>query len=257
MDYFNVKEKLLDATTQNQIIGVIDDLTNESTNNLHKLIILEQILKHIQSIKQEHIELYNLYKSLCIQRTIETVKLKSKIKIVHPELKELSTKDACSVYINEMRTKRVNCSKFIKLLNFGQLYVDAKIKDKDFSKDSTEETLDVSPNTRSNNSKQISREKHIDKLFIDYLHHTNKDALLEKLHELIDGKKGKLVATLIIALEKSSFIGGYENRSTLYNTMRNEFGDIGTNSGLNDFITNDYKIPEMEINKYIDILKGI
>ncbi|MBD8348979.1 hypothetical protein [Dysgonomonas sp. HGC4] len=97
----------------------------------------------------------------------------------------------------------------------------------------------------------------LEKCFSDYLHHDKKDALMEKLHGLIDGKKGKLVATIIKSLEKLSFIGGYENRSTLYNAMRNEFGDIGANAGLNDFIANDYKISEIELNKYIDILKTI
>lgn len=108
-----------------------------------------------------------------------------------------------------------------------------------------------------NNNQQLSLKNKTQvktKDFISYLHHDSKDALMEKLHELIDGKRGKLVATIIIALEKLNFIGGYETRAALYNVMRDEFGDIGANAGLNDFITKSYKITDAEINRYIEIL---
>lgn len=100
-------------------------------------------------------------------------------------------------------------------------------------------------------------ESQAEKDFKSYLHHDNKDALMEKLHELIDGKKGKLVVIIIKSLEKLSFIGGYENRATLYNAMRKEFGNIGTNAGLNDFLSKDYKIANVDIDKYIGILESI
>lgn len=112
----------------------------------------------------------------------------------------------------------------------------------------------------TNNNEQVSLKNKTQvemKNFISYLHHDNKNALIQKLHELIDGKRGKLVATIIIALEKLNFIGGYETRAALYNVMRDEFGDIGANAGLNDFMANDYKISEIELNRYIEILGNI
>lgn len=113
-------------------------------------------------------------------------------------------------------------------------------------------TADHNQQVSLKNRKQVEA-----KDFVSYLHHGNKDALMEKLHELLDGKKGKLVATIIIALEKLSFIGGYETRSSLYNSMKNEFGNIGEDSGLNDFISKSYKISDKDLNRYIDILKKV
>lgn len=110
------------------------------------------------------------------------------------------------------------------------------------------------PNKEEKNNKAAKINIKQEKDFRSYLHHDNKDALINKLHELIVGKRGKLVATIIIALEKLNFIGGYETRATLYNVMRDEFGDIGANAGLNDFITNSYKISDAELNRYIEIL---
>lgn len=90
--------------------------------------------------------------------------------------------------------------------------------------------------TNNNQQASLKNKTQVEtKDFIAYLHHDNKNALVEKLHELIDGKRGKLVVTIIIALEKLNFIGGYETRAVLYNAMRDEFGDIGANAGLNEF----------------------
>jgi hypothetical protein len=45
------------------------------------------------------------------------------------------------------------------------------------------------------------------KNFVDYLHHDNKDALMEKLHELLDGKNsGKYVAQVLEALENKNYL---------------------------------------------------
>ena len=96
-----------------------------------------------------------------------------------------------------------------------------------------------------------------EKTFKDYLFHNNKDALLQKLHELLDGKKGKVVVIAIKALEKLSFIAGYEHRATLYKAMRKEFGSIGTDTGLNDFYSNSHKILDSELNQYVDILDRV
>lgn len=107
-------------------------------------------------------------------------------------------------------------------------------------------------------TKKVWSDVQIDRDFRAYLHHENKDALIQKLHELLDGKKGKLVVTVIKALENLRFIAGYENRSELYKVMRHEFGDnIGSNSGLNDFFNKSYKILDGEIEHYIDIFKSI
>lgn len=103
--------------------------------------------------------------------------------------------------------------------------------------------------------KSISNEQ---EKFIDFLHHSNKDALLSKLHELLKGKKGKVVAKTIKALENLSFIAGYKSRASLYKAMENEFGKIGSNQALNDFLNeNNNKLTEKDTEPIEIILKTI
>lgn len=94
-----------------------------------------------------------------------------------------------------------------------------------------------------------------EKDFRSYLHHDNKDALIEKLHELIDGEKGRVVAITIKALEKLGFIAVLSNRSALYKSMEKEFGDIGAYQGLNKFY-NDLSAKELETEAYLKTLKA-
>lgn len=63
----------------------------------------------------------------------------------------------------------------------------------------------------------------------------DKEQLLEKLHKLIDGKKGKFVANVI----KVCCDVGIIVRPT-YTQVRNEFGDIGDKSGYNKYISYGY-----------------
>ncbi len=86
-----------------------------------------------------------------------------------------------------------------------------------------------------------------EKDFIFYLHHENKDALMKKLHELLDGKKGKMVAITLKALERLVFISVIDNRSIIYKAMRKEFGDIGSDQGINSIIVKfGSYLPEIE-----------
>jgi hypothetical protein len=94
--------------------------------------------------------------------------------------------------------------------------------------------------------------------FVDYLHHENKEALMKKLHELLDNRKGKAVAIGIKALISLSFIAGYKSKNELYKAMEKEFGYIGSNAALNDFLNeNSQKLSENDISPTIEILKSI
>jgi hypothetical protein len=96
------------------------------------------------------------------------------------------------------------------------------------------------------------------KLFMDYLHHDNKPALMEKLHALLDGKKGKVVALTIKALQKLGYVAGYKSNSALFDTMREEFGEIGTPSGINTFLYDpNKKLSDSDISTYVEILKAV
>lgn len=88
------------------------------------------------------------------------------------------------------------------------------------------------------------------KKFEDYLHHDNKEKLLEVLHTLLDGKKGKVVAVILLALQELGiiYLGGY--RSEIYRSMREEFGEIGDNSGINRYM-NHYLSNTGDIKKEV------
>ena len=71
--------------------------------------------------------------------------------------------------------------------------------------------------------------------FRDCLHHSNKEALMGKLHELIDGKQAKNIAITIQALINLSMLANYGSKRTLYGMMRAEFTFNCTDSGINKF----------------------
>lgn len=95
-----------------------------------------------------------------------------------------------------------------------------------------------------------------EKDFRSYLHHENKDALIEKLHELLDGHRGKVVAITIKALEQLGFMLVADSRRTLYKAMREEFGEIGSDQSINPIM---YKFKEYsnEIEQQMKILKEV
>lgn len=105
-----------------------------------------------------------------------------------------------------------------------------------------------------------------EKDFRSYLHHDNKAALMEKLHELLDGERGKIVAITIKALEKLGFIAVLSQRAALYKSMADEFGDIGASQGLNKFYnelslidTKDLKLKQLneEVQHQMEILSKV
>jgi len=92
------------------------------------------------------------------------------------------------------------------------------------------------------------------KPFEDYLHHDSKVALMAKLHELLDGEKGKVVCVVIEALKKCGMLAGYGSKATLYRAMREEFGEIGTDSGLNQIQIKNIKD---DIDAMVVVLKNV
>lgn len=112
------------------------------------------------------------------------------------------------------------------------------------------------PQTKENEKKIEKVLSKQEKDFRSYLHHDNKDALIEKLHDLIDGKKGKVVAITIKALEELGFMSVPDSRSALYKTMRVEFGDIGTDQSINP-IMNNHEQYQSEIKQQKKILEEV
>ena len=110
--------------------------------------------------------------------------------------------------------------------------------------------------TKNDKEKQENVEK-TQRTFADYLHHKNKKALIEKLHELLDGQKGKNVAIVIKALTELAYINIKGNE--LYRVMQGEFGEIGAISNINDFLNPEKKqyLTETDIKGTVEILKKV
>jgi len=75
--------------------------------------------------------------------------------------------------------------------------------------------------------------------------------LIEKLHSLIDGKRGKDVALYIVACMKL----GKLTRPT-YTQIVNEFGDIGSKAGYNRYL-DEKKFTTIELEGAMNQIKGL
>ena len=96
--------------------------------------------------------------------------------------------------------------------------------------------------------------------FIDYLHHDNKPALMEKLHELLDGRRGREVAKVLMALEDKHYLTiPTKELDNVRKSMILVFGGIGTKQSVNNYYrkkdpNGNYIIPQNEIQQIMDIL---
>lgn len=72
------------------------------------------------------------------------------------------------------------------------------------------------------------------KTFKDKVMAENKEKVLKKLHSLIDGKRGKNVALVIVASVEMGLI-----QKPTYKEVKSEFGDIGAESGYNNYLDRD------------------
>ena len=105
-----------------------------------------------------------------------------------------------------------------------------------------------------------SNQKKITKEFKEYLTGCNNpDQIISKLHEILKGKKGHNVARVIRALNEGEFINITEgDYKKLFESMENEFGDIGRYSGMKEYYSQnkmDKRKSMEEINATDKIIK--
>ncbi len=76
---------------------------------------------------------------------------------------------------------------------------------------------------------------------------------------MLEGKKGKYIAIIIKALKECNYLSGYRSMNELYRSMKNEFGDIGNPSGINNFLNESNKayLKAEDVKTEIEILKAI
>jgi hypothetical protein len=96
--------------------------------------------------------------------------------------------------------------------------------------------------------------------FVNYLHHDNKDALMKKLHELLDGRRGREVAKVLMALEdKHYLVIPTKGLDKVRESMILIFGNVGTKQSINNYYrkkdpNGNYIIPQSEIQQIIELL---
>lgn len=78
----------------------------------------------------------------------------------------------------------------------------------------------------------------------------NPETMLSKLHGLIDGKQGKVVALIIRACIKA----GVMTKPT-FKQVQDEFGDIGNRQGYNKYMNENYSFTVEEVEPIITIIR--
>lgn len=105
--------------------------------------------------------------------------------------------------------------------------------DEKFREENTLATaIDTLPNTRERKNAQVIKEE-----------------VRQKLHQLIDGKKGKAVALAIYCAGKLGLIG-----STDYNSVTEEFGEIGSRQNYYKYLSNPQRFSPIDIESTTNFL---
>ena len=101
--------------------------------------------------------------------------------------------------------------------------------------------------------KQLGKANIPPKKFVDYLQNNDKAKLLIKLHDLLDGAVPKEFAKYVFALRELYYIQIPTTKKKLYDAMRIEFNEIGTDSAMNSYLgetlSNNSKITKQEIEE--------
>ncbi len=124
----------------------------------------------------------------------------------------------CGIYIKDMRMERSAWSytKWAGSIKTAQKYID-----------------DLSAEPSIYDKKEL-RKKSTSQTFRDKMMCDNKEDMLQRLHRLIKGKKGKDVALIIqVCIESGIII------KPTFTQVTNEFGYIGNKSGFNKYIRNN------------------
>lgn len=99
-----------------------------------------------------------------------------------------------------------------------------------------------------------------DKTFTDHIISEKENRkILNVLHQLIDGRKGKDIAFVILALIETGMIVNPKPRNKLYKSMRDEFGNIGSDASINDVLnpSNEHKREKNTIESIVSKLREI
>ena len=89
-------------------------------------------------------------------------------------------------------------------------------------------------NRRDNTNSNIPQ-----KTFVDYLQYKDKAKLLTLLHDLLSCAKPKDFARFIFALRDLYYLDIPTPKTNLYKAMKDEFGEIGATSGMNNYFADN------------------
>lgn len=114
-------------------------------------------------------------------------------------------------------------------------------------KSTTDEALNIPPRESNKNKTKGRPTRDLKSCMLC----DNPEAMLSKLHNMIDGKQGKDVALII----KACIRAGVMTRPT-FSQVQEEFGDIGCRQGYTNYMNDKLTFPLEEVNTIVRLIRG-
>lgn len=242
-------------------------LKNEKPDNVHQFHYVESD-EEPTTLEWENWIAGKLYSNILIQNNRNAIHLDlSDGKDKKEQLRDFfdyhysKYGDICFLYeIKELMNLFETSLRNYYKINFNYLeLVNGMIRD--WCKEKESEPILESKSTQIPNI-QINKK---DKNFKDYLIcvEERKEAIISKLHSILDNAKGKRIATTLFALRELSFIMlEVRGKAEIYRALENEFGLSNIASGVNCYISTDNNgvkpnsISPTEIDDMVKILNN-
>jgi len=220
---FDITEKLNSLTVTDEILDNVEKIL--SINDKNELTVTDQAVEKKRSIEDENVitEIHQTYDNVDQIISYEN-DLLGAISDDISQFNKTGDWDIDFDYYEEYRNDIPGVDIFFRLCELLVLL---------YRLEMFESFLTENPNQT-----QKLNKSHYNQTFKKYLNGTDqfKTSLMKFLIENYSGLKGKDIAIMISALEKNKLIASFQNKQ-LYNSLRFDFGDIGTNSGINKYLT--------------------
>ena len=155
------------------------------------------------------------------------------------------------LYLKRQYRRITDIDCYIGSRELAQRYIDALPKEPQPEQGNNGQTTDaqsLNPEPQQENPKPTRGRGRPKETFKDKMIDDTDGSKLEKIHTKIDGKKGKDATLIILACIKK----GWLTKPT-YTQVKNEFGDIGSKTGYNNYL-NENKFTKEELEGVINCL---
>jgi len=211
--------------SEDGINNMIDNFSNEVLSSLlfKTRDVKRSLFEYLGNNPGETRKIVNLFRYLLSRRLSPT----EKIDFYHEwnNSTPLDVLFLCKFQLLYGNTDEINS--VIKKVN--DIIFDLYLK----AEDNLEDAYDykVTDEVKSRNKDSMPKSKQ----FYEYLISKEPELLAEKLKNEFGGKKGKTIAIMILALEKLKKIIVPIHINELYRSIRDYFGDIGVDQGINKY----------------------